>query len=161
MTNPKVIPMRDKTMRRLSLYLNEHLADETRAVQLVHRAISENEGTPLRAFMEVLRWELEEDRDILERVMRNLGVHRSRIRVGSARLAEKVSRLKPDGRLSPLDELESLHREIEGKLDMWKALRYSVDGVDFDELIGRAERQGEEVERRRLNVAATALAKGV
>jgi MFS family permease len=147
--------------KRLSLYLNDHLADETRAVALVTRAISENEGTPLRAFMEVLSWELEADRRTLVRLMGELGIRPSRIKIASARLADEVSRLKPDGHspLGPLVELESLHREIEGKLDMWKTLQSTVGaGVDFDELIRRAERQGEELERRRPDAAAAALA---
>jgi hypothetical protein len=180
MTNPKEIHVMSVTTetsadtnatrrsaKRLSVYLNDHLADETRAVEVAKRAMSENEGTPLRAFMELLSWELEEDREILVRVMGRLGVRRRRVRVVLARLADKVGRLKPDGQLtgysplSPLVELESLHRRIEGKIDMWKVLRYGVghrvDGIDFDELIRRAERQAEELERRRLDVAATAL----
>jgi hypothetical protein len=156
-----------RSAKRLSVYLNGHLADETRGLEFVKRAISENEGTPLRAFMEVLSWELEEDRESLARVMGELGVRRRRVRVVLARLADQVERLKPDGRLtghSPLSllvELESLHRGVEGKIDMWKALRHSVrdrvDGIDFDQLIRRAERQAEEIERRRLDVAANAL----
>jgi hypothetical protein len=54
-------------------------------------------------------------------------------------------------------ELESLHLRIDEKLDMWNALRSSIDGLDVDELIRRTERQAEELERRRLAAAATAL----
>jgi hypothetical protein len=153
--------------RRLSVYLNDHLADETLGVELVKRAVSENTGTPLRAFLEVLSWELEEDRDRLVRLMDQLGVRRKRVGVILARIAEKLGRLKPDGQLtgysplSPLVELESLHLRIDGKIDMWNALRSSVGervkGIDFDELVRRAERQAEELERRRLDVAANAL----
>lgn len=144
------------TAQRLSVYLNAHLADETRGLEFVKRAMAAHAGTPLGTFMELLSWELEEDRDILMRVMGRLGVRRRRARLVLARLAGKAG-----GRLtghSPLVELESLHRGVEGKLDMWKALRYSVEGIDFDQLIRRAERQAEEIERRRLAVAATALA---
>lgn len=151
-----------------SVYLNDHLADQTLGVELVKRAISENTGTPLRAFLEVLSWELEEDRESLMRLMGGLGVRRKRVGVILAWIAEQVGRLKRNGQLtgySPLSalvELESLHRAINGKIDMWNALRSSVgdrvDGIDLDELVRRAERQAEQLERRRFDVAANALA---
>jgi hypothetical protein len=150
--------------KRLSVYLNDHLADETFGVELVRRAISENTGTPpFRAFLEVLSWELEEDREILVRLMDQLGVRRKRVGVSLAWIGEKLGRLKLNGYspLSALVELESLHVVINGKIDMWNALRSSVgnraDGIDFDELAHRAERQAEELERRRVDVAANAL----
>jgi hypothetical protein len=153
-----------QSAKRLSVYLNDHLADETFGVELVKRAISENTSTPpLRAFLEVLSWELEEDREILVRRMDQLGVRRKRVRVMFAWIAEKIGRLKLNGYspASALVELESLHVVINGKIDMWTALRSSVgnraDGIDFDELVHRAERQAEELERRRLEVAADAL----
>lgn len=66
----------------------------------------------------------------------------------------KLNRYSP---LSALVELELLH----GEIDMRNALRSSVgnraDGIDFDELVHRAERQAEELERRRVDVAANAL----
>jgi hypothetical protein len=153
-----------QSAERLSVYFNDHLADETFGVELVKRAISENTGTPpLRAFLEVLSWELEEDREILVRLMDRLGVRRKRVRVIFAWIAEKVGRLRLNGYspASALAELESLHVVINGKIDMWTALRSSVGdragGIDFDELVHRAERQAEELERRRLEVAADAL----
>jgi hypothetical protein len=146
--------------KRLSVYLNDHLADETFGLELVKRAISENAGTPpFRALLEVLSWELEEDRDSLVRLMGELGVRRKRVRLIGAWIAETVGRLKLN-RYSPLSalvELELLH----GEIDMRNALRSSVgnraDGIDFDELVHRAERQAEELERRRVDVAANAL----
>ena len=133
-------------VRRPTQTLNDQLAAQTRAVELAKRAITENEGTPLRAFMEVLSWELEEDREILVRVMRRLGVRPKRLRIDQARLTAHLP-------LSRSVELESLQGAISSKIEMWNALRSSVgDGarVDFDELIRRAERQAEQVERRRL-----------
>ncbi len=133
-------------VRRPTQILNDQLATQTRAVELAKRAITENEGTPLRAFMEVLSWELEEDREILVRVMRRLGVRPKRLRIDQARLTAHLP-------LSRSVELESLQGAISSKIEMWNALRSGVgDGarVDFDELIRRAERQAEQVERRRL-----------
>jgi hypothetical protein len=182
-TNPKEIKVmsittkpsaENKAMRRsakrLSTYLSDHLADETLSIELVERAIRENKGRPLWAFLVLLSWELEEDRGILIRLMGQLGVRRKGVRIILPWIAEKVGRMKLNGQftgyspLNPLVELEMLHRGINGKLDMWHALRHSVgnrvDGIDFDELIRRAERQAEELERSRLDVAANALSYG-
>ena len=156
-----------RSTRRLSVYLNDHLAGSTLGVELVKRASSENKGTPLGDYLEALSRDIEEDRAALVRLMDELGVRRKRAKVSSAWIAEKVGRLKLNGQftgyspLSPLVELESLHLGINGKLAMWKALRHSlghrVDGIDFDQLARRAERQAEELERHRLEVAAKAL----
>jgi hypothetical protein len=145
---------------RLSIYLNNHLAHETHAVELVKRASEENVGTRLGTFLELLGWELEEDRESLMALMGELGVRRTRVGPVFARIARTAGGLKFD-RHSPLAELESIHMRINGKLDMWNALRAGVgnrvDGIDFDELIRRAERQAQALERRRLDVAANAL----
>jgi hypothetical protein len=156
-----------RSARRLSIYLNDHLAGSTLGVELVKRASSENKGTPLGVWLAALSQELEEDRATLVRLMEQLGVRRNRIEIGAAWIVEKVGRLKLNGQLtgysplSPLVELEALHRRINGKLDMWKALGHSlghrVDEIDFDQLARRAERQAEELERYRLDVAAHAL----
>jgi hypothetical protein len=145
----------------LSAYLNDALIGETLAVELVERAITEIKGTPLGAFLTLLSWELEEDRESLVRLMREIGVRRKRVRVVPARFAEKLARLRlrPSSPPRLLGELESLQRRIDGKLDMWNALRSSVgarvDGIDVDELIRRTERQAEELERRRVDHAHT------
>jgi hypothetical protein len=152
-----------RTAKQLEVYLNHQLAHETFAVELVKRTLSENEGTPLRGFLEVLSWELEEDRDTLVRVMGRLGVRRERIGVSLAWIEERLGRLRFThySPLSTLAELESLQLRIKGKLDTWSDLRSSLGeraaGVHFGELIDRAEGQAEELERRRLAVAADAL----
>jgi hypothetical protein len=156
-----------KAMRRsaksVAVYLNEHLADETLAVELATHASLEHKGTKLGTFLLLLSWELEEDRESLVRLMGELGARRRHVGVGLAGIAEKVGHLRHTGSspLSTLHELEALDLRISGKLDMWTALRPSVgdrvDGIDFDELINRAERQAEALERRRLDAAADAL----
>jgi hypothetical protein len=147
----------------VSDYLNDHLAGETLGVELATRASTEHKGTPLGVFLELLSWELEEDRDALVDVMGELGVRRKRIEVILAGIADRAGRLRLTGSspLSTLAALESLDLRINGKLDMWNALRSSVgdrvDDIDFDELISRTERQAEALERHRLAAAANAL----
>jgi hypothetical protein len=149
-----------RSAKSLPSYLNDHLAGETLGLELATRASVEHNGTPLGTFLLLLSWELEEDRDSLVELMDELGVGRKRAGVVSARIAQKVRRLKVTGSspLSILAELESLDLRINDKLDMWSALRSSVgdrvDGIDFDGLIRRAEGQAEALERRRLAVAA-------
>ena len=64
-----------------------------------------------------------------------------------AGFAETLGNLRLTGSspLSLLVELESLHLQISGKLDMWTrcgpASGDRVDGIDFDELIHRTERR--------------------
>ena len=147
------------TNEAMSVYINDHLADETLGLQLATRAAWQHKGTPLGTFLELLSWELEEDRESLVRLMGELGVHRRHRWSG---ITEKMGRLKLTG-ASPqrtLAELESLDRRITRKLDMWNSLRSTVgdhvDGIDFDELARRAERQSDALHRRRLDVATGA-----
>ena len=91
--------------------MNDALTRETLAIELVARAIRENTRTPLGAFLTLLSWELEEDRESLVRLMAELGVRPKRGRVVLARLTEKLARarLGSSSPLSHLVELEPLH----------------------------------------------------
>ena len=152
-----------RSAKSLSVYMNDALTRETLAIELVERAIRENTGTRLGAFLTLLSWELEEDRESLVRLMGDLGIRRKRGRVVLARLVEKLARarLGSSSPVSNLVELEALQLQTEAKLDMWTALRSRlgphVEDIDVDELIRRTERQADELDRRRLAVAPTAL----
>jgi len=81
----------------------------------------------------------------------------------AGRAAEKVGRLKLNGRLtgrsplSPFVELEAVEVGVCGKLLLWQVLRDrrppGAGVVDLDELIRRAQRQLDEVERHRRDAA--------
>jgi hypothetical protein len=95
--------------------------------------------------------------------MRQLNVPTSASKVALVRMAERLGRLKLNGRLftrSPLSrivELETLLVGIRGKEALWTALRVadvSADGVDLDALIESARTQADEVDERRLAEAA-------
>ena len=100
--------------------------------------------------------------------MERLAVRRNTAKVAGAWAAEKLGRLKLNGRLrgySPLSrllELEMLHIGITGKLELWQALQQTLGSklsdVDFSALIERAESQRQAVERLRLDAAAEAFA---
>jgi hypothetical protein len=99
-----------------------------------------------------------------------LEIGHDRIKVGGAWLAEKLGRLKPNGRLlsySPLSrlvELDSLALGISGKLSLWEALQEvaaedaRLDPEELRRLADRAERQRKEVWRLRQRAAREALA---
>jgi hypothetical protein len=152
--------------RLLSVYLNDHLAGSTTAIELVRYAAREHEGTGLGSFLSRLAVEIEEDRQALRRVMAAAGARPDTAKIALAWLAEKARRLKLNGRLlrrsplSPFIELETLELGIYGKQLLWQALREhrppGAAAVDLDHLITRAERQRGEVERHRL-AAGSAL----
>ncbi len=101
--------------------------------------------------------------------MAELGIHRSRAKNAAAWLAERASRLKPNGRLrgepsmQRLHELETLSLGIAGKLALWQALRVVPEvaafaGIDLPALEERARSQRERVEAERMAFARAALA---
>ncbi len=101
--------------------------------------------------------------------MRRLGGRASRVKTGLAIVAERVGRLKPNGRLrsySPLsrfEELEILAMGIDGKKQLWMTLRdlaglgERLPDVDFDVLIDRAAHQRAEIEPFRVETGTEAF----
>ncbi len=142
----------------LGIYLNDQLALGVAGRELARRAASENTGSELGAFLERLALEVTEDVEVLEAVMKRLGIPLSRMKRPLALVAERLGRLKPNGQLrgySPLSrfvELESLALGLDGKKLLWANLRDLAQvgdrlaDVDFGALIERATRQREELE---------------
>ena len=153
--------------RHLAIYLNDHFAGATTAIELIHRAVSQYEGTDLGAFFADIGAQIDDDRDTLKAIMASNGVEPDRVKLAAAWAAEKAGRLKLNGALlrrsplTPLVELETLAVGIQGKLALWRALRAKAADpateARLDELIGRAEQQHEAVERRRVEAARDAL----
>ena len=100
--------------------------------------------------------------------MRRLGVQRSRLKRASTWGAEKIGRMKLNGRLlrysdlSRVYEAEGLMALIGMKRSMWRSLKENyghqeLAGVGLDDLIDRATKQLVEVESHRGAAARTAL----
>ena len=154
----------------LAIYLNDHLATAVGARELARRSAKSNRDTSYAPFLETLARELDEDRQALRKVMRALGVRSDPLKVGAGWSAEKVGRLKPNGRLrgySPLSrvvELEGLSLIVRANLALWRSLeRLELDktaaaGVHVEQLAARAERQLEGLEAHRLNAVTDAFA---
>jgi hypothetical protein len=141
--------------RRLAIYLNDHMAGASGAVELARRIAASNRGTPYGETLAQLRNEIEEDRAALASIMERLGVSVDRVRTTLAWGAEKFGRLKLNGQLtgysplSRLEEIEIIELGVTGKLLVWEALgRTQLPGVSGDELTALADRARDQ--RRRL-----------
>jgi hypothetical protein len=154
--------------RFLAIYLNDHLAGATLGVELARRLRSSNQGDG--EFGEPLAQlcaEIEEDQRTLVRLMEQQGVDIDPVKPVLAKVAEKLGRLKLNGRLrgySPLSrvlELEVLSGLVGGKLQLWNALEQSfgesLDGFDFHDLAARADSQGQRLEDLHLAAAQRTL----
>ncbi len=157
--------------RLLAIYLNDHLAGAKVGVELCRRLLGSNrDEADLSEALAELCAEVEADRETLERLMQRLGIRRDPIKPMLAWAAEKLGRLKLNGRLtgySPLSrllELELLSIGIAGKMQMWEALARtlgeSVSGFDFGGLAERAARQRERALELHSIAAARALPTG-
>ncbi len=117
-------------MELLRIYLQDHLATATGAVELAKRAYGSNKGTEFGPALAAVREHLTDDRDALLDVMRRFDVSPDRLKVGAAWTAEKAGRLKLNGswhRYSPLSrvvELEGLTLLLAGQRRLWETLAH-------------------------------------
>jgi hypothetical protein len=156
----------------LAIYLNDHLAGATGGLELARRVSRANPDGELGAFLRRLAIEIEEDREQLTGIMRGLEVGTDRIKVVGGWTAEKLGRLKLNGRLrgySPLSrvlELEGLIAGVNGKLALWHSLlelapvEPRLDSEQLGNLARRAEAQIEELRRHHPAAAGNAFARG-
>lgn len=152
----------------LAIYLNDHLAGSTLGVELARRLRASNRDDPEfgPALAEVCT-EIEADREALKAAMDRLGVGQSKLKPAAAVLAERLGRLKLNGRLwgysplSRLDELELLQIGVVGKRRLWRALEHThageLPGFDLGGLAEQATEQLRRLEALHLKAAALAL----
>jgi hypothetical protein len=153
----------------LGVYLNDHLAGATGGLALIRRlAAVEADWAPE---LGRLAGEIGEDREALLELMRRLDVPVRRYKTAFAWAAEKAGRLKPNLRLvtrSPLSrvvELELMRLGVEGKSAGWRTLRQVAETEPrlpdgrLDDLITRARRQADELEKLRIRAVTESLAR--
>lgn len=148
----------------LRIYLNDHLAGAAVGTERA-RSLAESEAERDPALADAvapIADEIAEDRADLLQIMRSLDVPVRRYKIVAGRLAERVGRLKANGRvvrrspLTPMLELELLRLGVEGKAAAWRTLRRLADADDrldpvhLDGLLERADRQLETLEQLRL-----------
>jgi hypothetical protein len=154
----------------LTIYLNDHLSGATAGTELADRVASQNEETDFGKPLRELAAEIDKDRNELLAIMEALEIQVDHVKLAVGWTAEKLARLKPNGRvfsyspLSRLLELEGLAAGIRGKRALWRALKAaapSLPGIDparLDELLERAARQLRTVDRLHARAAELALA---
>ena len=151
------------TRKLLRIYLNDHRAVAYGTLALAERTLGNNRGTPLGNDLQAFIHEQRQDRAELEAIMDRLRLTRDRIKPVAALVAERVGRLKLNGRLigysdlSRLVELDALCLAVDAKLGVWRALRGVHDPDAIDRLINRAEAQRTMLEGHRLEAARRAL----
>jgi hypothetical protein len=147
----------------LGTYLHDHLAGAAYAIDLVELMRDQHKGNDLGEFAAWLLVEINADREVLRQLAERTGAASNTIKELTAWLGEKVSRLKlshgtRDG-LGIFEALEFLEVGIHGKVELWRALAAvaaadtRLQGIDFEQLVARAEKQRAMVENRRLELA--------
>lgn len=151
----------------LATYIHDHLAGAAGALDVLEDLRDDHAGEPLGDFAAELLSEIEQDRDVLQRLADNLGGGYSKPKEAVAWVGAKLARVKLGrtlaGELGVFLALETLALGIVGKLSLWRALATVSDadlrlrGIDFERLSARAEQQHARVEERRLAAARSAL----
>ncbi|MFC4002659.1 hypothetical protein ACFS2C_04105 [Prauserella oleivorans] len=153
----------------LGIYLKDQLALGVLWRELARRAERNNRGSQAGEALARVAMGIAEDVDTFRTIMRRLGVRPNPAKTAGAVAAERLGRLKLNGRLrtysmlSRFVELEILTMGIQGKKQLWTTLRdlaglaTRLPDIDFDHLIARAERQRAELEPFRTSVGTQAF----
>jgi hypothetical protein len=134
-------------------YLQHHWAGSTAGVSLFRRVAGTHAIPEVAAAVGRLADEVAQEREMLRRIMHDVGTSPSTLGTVAAKVGAELGRLKPNGRilrrapLTDLVEIEALRIAVWGKRSGWDALR-SVADVDprldaslLDDLVARSERQ--------------------
>jgi hypothetical protein len=153
----------------LAIYLHDHLAGSSFAVELLGKLASEFAGSPSGEIARELLGQVQIDRTTLEQLIEKVGQANSDLYDALGWIAERVSRIKlkhddPSG-LGAFEAFEALSLGILGKRALWEALqmRQNADarlaGLDYRALIARAEQQFHQANQYRLKLIPDALNK--
>jgi hypothetical protein len=150
---------------RLGNYLQDHYAGSSAGIELFRRAAQQQSDPVARTELTAMVEEVENERAALERFLTAAGSKPDPVKNAGAWLAEKLSRLKPNGELlhrSPLSdvvELEALRLAVEGKAAGWRVLRRLAEDDDrfdrseLDRLLKSAADQIDRLEKLRMATA--------
>ena len=151
----------------LAVYLHDHLAGASKAIDLLESMRKEHAGQPLGQFAGRLQLEVKADRDVLQALAERIGAGSNAIKNLAAWMSEKVSRVKLGGQnengLKTFEALEFLMLGIHGKWALWRALATvaptdtRLQSTDFVCLVAKAGLQEVQVEHWRLEAARTAF----
>ncbi|MGW8954625.1 hypothetical protein [Streptomyces sp. NPDC055709] len=163
------VTVHDKALR---IYLNDHLAGATTGAELSRRIARAHDSSGRAPELRRLAEDIADDRRSLLALMESLGIAPQQYKARGGWLAEKIARLKLNGRvrrrsgLSTIVELETLRMGIQGKYLLWTALMAAapvpgpVDTTRLQELADRAKGQMETVEALHRTAAGAVLGEG-
>lgn len=155
--------------RLLRIYMTDQLALGVLWREIARRACSSGDGDPEGAALARVAEAISEDVELFEQMMRRLGFSTRSPKSVLAVVAERLGRLKLNGRLvsrSPLsrfEELDFLLMGIDGKVVLWQNLRDGaglgerLPDINFERLIERARSQRAELEPFHAQAAQAAL----
>lgn len=155
--------------RLLRIYMSDQLALGVLWREIARRAHNASNGTAEGAVLGRVASAIAEDVSTFEQMMRRLGFSTRTPKALLAVVAERVGRLKLNGRIisrSPLsrfEELDVLVIGIDGKVVLWQNLRDGaalgarLPDIDFDRLIERARSQRAQLEPLHAQAAQEAL----
>jgi hypothetical protein len=160
------LPPAGTTYEGLTTYLNDHLAGATAGLKLAQLGADEHQNSEYGAFFAEIASEIKLDYDVLTVIMGALNAEPSATKSALAEVGSAIMQPKftgGDDALNVFVTLETLSIGVEGKACMWRALKTiaddpTLDGVQLDELIERAEDQRARIETKRIAVAPQALA---
>ena len=137
--------------RYVAIYLQDHRAGAEAGLRLAERCRDHAPDADAAAEIGRIVTEIDEDRRALATIMAGLDIEPSKVKQVAGIAAERLGRLKLNGRavrtspLTALIELEGLIGAVSVKRELWVTLR-SITGpagrdAELDRLIGRADDQ--------------------
>lgn len=152
---------------QLAIYLRDHRAGAAGGLRLARRCRDHLHGAHRRTLGEIAA-EIEEDRDHLDAWMAALGVRRSRLKEAVGVVAERLARLKLNGRvirrtaLGSVLELEALQAGVVARRGLWRSAAQlgsgpMAPGIDPVELADRVDRELERLAIVHASVARDAF----
>ena len=157
-----------RSKKLLRIYVRDHDALLLISQRIARRSMESNRGTELGSMLTRLHEELKQDSQALEEILALLDVRPSRLKRAGTWGAERLGRMKLNGRIlrySPLSrvhEIQALTALVWMKRSMWRALKRTfgtsaLASADLDGLIERAERQEDALETHAERAADSAL----
>ncbi len=145
--------MAQRNIRLLEIYLDDHWAGAGAGERLAHRLARNNSRTEWAEPLSRLADQVAEDERTLGDIREVFDFDGGKVKRNAAIAAERIGRLKTNGRLltySPLSRLlecEALEAGISSKRRLWGALEVAKGDIpeltpfDFPRLMARAEEQ--------------------
>jgi len=156
--------------QHLAIYLKDHLAGSEAGLAILEHIEAAHGVGRIADITTRIRREIEEERQVLARLLDQLDASTSVPRRVAGWMSEKMMELKlviddpGDGALRLFEAAEAIKLGVHGKLGLWKALQANAQDnpvlatVDYEPLIRQAEEQEALLEMLRLEASRAAFA---